>query len=73
MSDLKINNSDIVEFIIKLINEFARVSGYSEYLAYLYLKNHDAINFIIENYDMMHTLDINSNLESLKNFCDSKK
>lgn len=60
---------DIIEYIIMLINDFADFVGLNEHQAYLYLKNHDAIQFIERHYGVMHTLDSNECVDSLINYC----
>lgn len=66
---MAIKEGDIIEFIIMLVNDFAKIVGLSEHQAYLYLKNHDAIKFIVSHYGVMHTLSANDTVDSLINFC----
>lgn len=66
---MKIKTTDIIEYIIMLINDFANYVGLTERQAYLYLKNHDAIQFIEKHYGIMHTLDSQESIDSLINFC----
>lgn len=63
------NKNDIIEFIISSINDFADFVGLTEHQAFLYLKNHNAIDFMVRHYGVMHTLAVAENMESLINFC----
>lgn len=63
------NTSDIIEYIIALINEFANAFGLSEHQAYLYLKNYNAIQFVENHYNVMHTLDFRDSVDGVANFC----
>lgn len=60
---------DIIEYIIFMINEFAREFHLTEIQAYRYIKNHGGIDFIEGNYGIMHTLDDRDSLESIALFC----
>lgn len=60
---------DITEYIIFLINEFARTFGLTESQAYRYLKNHEGISFIKQHYGIMHTLDDRESVESVAVYC----
>ena len=60
---------DIIEFIIAVINEFALYYGLTEHQAYQYIRNHDGVSFIQQNYNIMHTLDFRDSVESVANFC----
>ena len=72
MNTPKYNPLDIVEYIIFIINKFATTFGLSEIQAYRYMKNFEAIEFVKENYGIMHTLDDRSSVESVANFCKRK-
>lgn len=65
--------NDIIEFIIGVINDFAKHMGLSEHQAYNYLRSHDAIPFIEKHYGVMHTLDDKEIIESINNFCNRSK
>ena len=53
---MKYNIRDIIEYIIALVNEFAKRFGLTEIQAYRYIRIHKGIAFIEENYGVMHTL-----------------
>ena len=63
---------DIIEFIIAMVNDFAIAYGLSEHQAYRYIRNHDGISFIENNYGIMHTLDYKECVESIARFCQRK-
>ena len=62
-------NIDIAEYIIFMINKFASNFKLSEHQAYRYMKIHGGIEFIEENYGIMHTLDDEDSLQGIANFC----
>lgn len=66
---MKYNIRDIFEYIIALVNEFAKRFNLSEQQAYRYIRVHKGIVFIENNYGIMHTLDFNEAVESLALYC----
>lgn len=66
---MKYNIRDIFEYIIALVNEFAKKFNLSEKQAYRYIRIHKGITFIENNYGIMHTLDFNEAVESVAIFC----
>ena len=46
-----------MEYIIALVNEFAKKFNLSDKQAFNYIRNHQGITFIEENYGIIHTLD----------------
>ena len=67
-----VGETDIIEFIIAVVNEFALYFGLTEHQAYRYIRNHDGMTFIQQNYNIMHTLDFRDCIESVANFCKRK-
>ena len=63
------NPIDIAEFIFFIIDEFAALFRLTEHQAYRYIKNHGGLEFIEQNYGVMHTLDDKECVESLALFC----
>ncbi|MDO4735897.1 MAG: DUF3791 domain-containing protein [Bacteroidia bacterium] len=63
------NVRDIFEYIIALVNEFAKRFGLSEKQAYRYIRLHKGIAFIEENYGIMHTLDFKEAVDSIAIYC----
>lgn len=66
---MKSNVHDIIEYIIALVNEFARKFNLSEPGAFNYIKQHKGINFIENNYEIIHTLDFEEAIDSVALFC----
>ena len=66
---MKATLSDIIEYIISIINEFADAFKLTEHQAFLYLKNHGAIEFIEKHYNILHTLDFKESVENLASYC----
>ncbi len=66
---MKYNMRDIIEYIIALVNEFAKRFGLSEKQAYRYIRVHNGVAFIEQNYGIMHTLDFNEAVDSVALYC----
>ncbi|ROT11262.1 DUF3791 domain-containing protein [Muribaculum intestinale] len=66
---MKYNIRDRFEYIIALVNEFAKRFGLSDKQAYNYIKFHRGVDFIEENYGIIHTLDFNEAIESVAAYC----
>ena len=69
---MKYKVKDILEYIIALVNEFAKNYGLTDQQAYRYIRNHKGVTFIEENYGIIHTLDFNEAVESVALFCRRK-
>ena len=63
------NTRDIIEYIIALVNEFAKKFGLSDKQAYRYIRIHKGVAFIEQNYGVIHTLDFNEAVESIALYC----
>ena len=66
---MKYKVRDILEYIIALVNEFAKNYGLTDQQAYRYIRNHKGVTFIEENYGIIHTLDFNEAVECVALFC----
>lgn len=66
---MKYNIRDIIEYIIALVNEFAKRFGLSEKQAYRYIRVHKGVAFIEQNYGIIHTLDFNEAVDSVALYC----
>ncbi len=66
---MRYNTRDIIEYIIALVNEFARKFGLSDKQAYHYIRVHKGVAFIEQNYGIIHTLDFNEAVESIALYC----
>ena len=66
---MEYNIRDIIEYIIALVNEFAKRFGLSEKQAYRYIRVHKGVAFIEQNYGIMHTLDFNEAVDSVVLYC----
>lgn len=60
---------DIFEYIIALVNEFAKRFNLSDKQAYNYIRFHDGVAFIEKNYGIIHTLDFNDAVDSVATYC----
>ena len=61
--------SDIIEYIIAVVSEFASRFNLTDKQAYRYLSFHKGISFLEENYGIIHTLDFNEAVDSVAMFC----
>lgn len=66
---MKYNIRDIIEYIIALVNEFAKRFNLSEQQAFRYIKIHKGVSFIEANYGIIHTLDFNEAVDSVALYC----
>ena len=58
-----------MEYIIALVNEFAKKFNLSDKQAFNYIRNHQGVTFIEDNYGLIHTLDFQEAVESVALFC----
>ena len=58
-----------MEYIIALVNEFAKKFNLSDKQAFNYIRNHQGVTFIEDNYGIIHTLDFREAVESVALFC----
>lgn len=63
------NIKDIAEFIVIMIEMFARRYKLSLQEAEHYLSQHGALELTQKHYGIMHTLRFEDNVESLANYC----
>ena len=60
---------DKVEYIVALVNEFAKHVGLTDVQAFRYIQHFKGIELIDQHYDIMHTLDFKETVNSLANYC----
>ncbi|MCQ2347358.1 MAG: DUF3791 domain-containing protein [Paludibacteraceae bacterium] len=63
---------DTIEYIILLVAFFATKTGLSEQEAYRYLNRYGAIALCEQHYDIMHTLAVEDNVNTLRAYCQRK-
>ena len=66
---MKYNIGDILEYIIALVNEFAKKFSLTEKQAYRYIRMYKGVAFIEQNYGIIHTLDFNEAVDSIALYC----
>lgn len=66
---MEYKNSDILEYIIAVINEFAIRFNLTEQQTYRYMKFHKGIQFLQEHYGIIHTLDFSEVVDSVAIYC----
>ncbi len=66
---MKYSVRDILEYIIALVDEFAKKFNLTDVQAYRYIRIHKGISFIEENYGIIHTLDFDEAVTSVVMYC----
>ncbi|MBD5163129.1 MAG: DUF3791 domain-containing protein [Bacteroidales bacterium] len=61
--------TDIIEYIIAIISEFASRFNLTDKQAFRYISFHKGISFLEENYGIIHTLDFDEAVDSVAMFC----
>ena len=61
--------TDILEYIIAIISEFASRFNLTDKQAFRYISFHKGISFLEENYGIIHTLDFDEAVDSVAMFC----
>ena len=60
---------DKIEYIVMLVNKFARRFSLSDVEAYRYISQYQGIELIDEFYDVMHTQSFPDMVDSMAKFC----
>lgn len=63
---------DKIEYLILLVSEFASRSNLSEVQAYRYLSQYGALALCEKHYNIMHTLSVEDNMQTLQSYCQRK-
>ena len=63
---------DRIEYLVRLVAEFARVNKLSEVQSYRYLQQYGALALCEKHYNIMHTLSVEENLQTLREYCQRK-
>lgn len=71
-STMKYDIRDIIEYIIALVNEFAKRYGLTEKQAYRYIRMYKGVDFVEQNYGIIHTLDFDEAVDSVALYCRRK-
>ena len=66
---MRYNIRDIIEYIIALVNEFAKRFGLTEIQAYRYIRMHKGVAFLEQHYGIIHTLDFSEAVDSVALSC----
>ena len=66
------NILDKIEYIIVLVAGFASQTGCTETEAYRYLSDFGAIALCEKHYAIMHTLSVEDNIKTLRDYCQRK-
>ncbi len=69
MSKLMLNK---IEYLVLLVAEFASRSQISEQQAYRYLNQYGALALCEKHYNIMHTLSVEENLQTIQEYCQRK-
>lgn len=60
---------DMIEYIVAVVSDFAAKHNLTDVQAYRYIKFHNGISFIEDNYGIIHTLDFDEAVDSVAEFC----
>ena len=60
---------DKIEYLILLVSEFASHNNVSEVQAYRYLSQYGALALCEKHYNIMHTLSVEDNMQTLQSYC----
>lgn len=60
---------DKIEYLVLLVSEFAARLKVSESRAYRYLRHYGALALCDKHYNVMHTLSIDENIQTLQDYC----
>lgn len=63
------NIRDIIEYIVAVVGDFAAKHNLTDTQAYRYIKFHNGISFLEDNYGIIHTLGFDEAVESVAEFC----
>jgi len=63
---------DKIEYLVLLVAEFAACCKVSEAKAYRYLSQHGALALCDKHYNIMHTLSVDENIQTLRDYCKRK-
>lgn len=63
---------DKIEYLILLVSEFASHNNVSEVQAYRYLSQYGALALCEKYYNIMHTLSVEDNIQTLQSYCRRK-
>lgn len=66
---MKYSVRDKLEYSVAIVSEFASKFNLTEKQAYHYINFHKGLNFIEENYGIIHTLDFDEAVDSVAMFC----
>lgn len=69
---MALNVLNTIEYIIVLVAGFAASTGLSETEAYRYLSSYGAIALCEKHYGIMHTLSVEENIITLRDYCRRK-
>ena len=64
--------SDILEYIVMLISEFAKRFAITPREAYRYIQRYGGVQLIEDNYGIMHTLTFADAVDGVASFCARK-
>ena len=61
-----------IEYLVLLVAAFAAQSKISEAQAYRYLSQYGALALCEKHYNIMHTLSLEENIQTLQTYCQKK-
>jgi len=61
--------TNIINYLVICINDFAERFGMDSRAAYQYLSNYGGIDFLMQHYDIEHTLSLDDAVDDLEKIC----
>ena len=61
-----------IEYLVLLVAVFALRSNVTEAEAYRYLSRYGALSLCEKHYDIMHTLSVDENIQTLQAYCQKR-
>ena len=62
-----------IEYLVLLVAEFAHLHKLSEEQSYRYLQQYGTLALCEKHYNIMHTLSVEDNLQTLQEYCQRKE
>lgn len=63
---------DKIEYLVLLVAEFAQLHKITEVESFRYLQQYGALALCEKHYNIMHTLSVEENLQTLQQYCQKK-
>ncbi|MCD8205348.1 MAG: DUF3791 domain-containing protein [Clostridia bacterium] len=69
MTELSILQKRVVSYIVACVSEFAERYNLDTYSAYVYLRDYKGIEYLVEFYDVLHTMSFGDAVDGMTDVC----